>query len=792
MELKDNLIIIGPSYMKKNILKENNLKYNVKYIDEHELKEIYLYKYKDSILTYVDKKYNLIPEISSIILNNLYEIKLDENYETDKLNKLKEIKKDLYENNYIQENKNFKAYLKNKEILVIDTMYDKKIKKIIDELETCNNVKYIKEEVIKKDNIEIYEFKTLEEEVCFVASKIVELIKNGVDINNIKVNTLSSEYKTVAMKIFSFYNIPNQFKNNKLFHLYDVKLFLKQLEDNIEILEINNILDELDINDKIKDKLINIFNKYVDYKYYGEIKEEIIYELKNTSVTLNDYDNVVKEIDYKSYLPTASEHIFLMGLNQDKIPKIHKDDKYLSDKELKSIDSDTSLDLNKKENTVLTRFINETKNIYISYKLSSSFNEYAKANFIKELDNVKIISKTYEFNNNKINEINLASYLDNYIKYNEKHSDLGKLLYNYKNIEYANYSNNYTKISKDTIKKQLDNKLNLSFTNTNTFFRCKFRFLLDTIYKLSTFEETLSQKIGNLFHDALCIIYKEKKTYDEVIDEVINKYFSEPNNKDLFYIEKYKQALQKLLNILNMQLDKTEYENEYFEEWFSVEKKDDLEFKIVGKIDKILTLKDGINTYVIVIDYKTGSMHGDFNKVIHGLDMQLLYYLYLIKNTSKINNPKFTGMYLQSIMTEVLSSEKNKTYDDIVKENMKLFGYTIDDVNKLSLIDKDYDIGSYIQGIKVKNDGTFYAYSKVLKEETIDELIDIVDKNLNEVMTSIKDCSFEINPKKLGNTLVGCEYCTFKDICYMNNENIVELENYKNLEFLGGDNNDTN
>ena len=60
------------------------------------------------------------------------------------------------------------------------------------------------------------------------------------------------------------------------------------------------------------------------------------------------------------------------------------------------------------------------------------------------------------------------------------------------------------------------------------------------------------------------------------------------------------------------------------------------------------------------------------------------------------------------------------------------------------------------------------------------------------LIKSIKECSFEINPKKLGNTLVGCEYCGFKDICYMNNDNIVDLVSYKDLEFLRGDNDDTN
>ena len=48
---------------------------------------------------------------------------------------------------------------------------------------------------------------------------------------------------------------------------------------------------------------------------------------------------------------------------------------------------------------------------------------------------------------------------------------------------------------------------------------------------------------------------------------------------------------------------------------------------------------------------------------------------------------------------------------------------------------------------------------------------------------------FDINPKKIGNDNLGCEFCKFKDICFRTEKNIVDLKEYKNLEFLGGDDN---
>ena len=44
------------------------------------------------------------------------------------------------------------------------------------------------------------------------------------------------------------------------------------------------------------------------------------------------------------------------------------------------------------------------------------------------------------------------------------------------------------------------------------------------------------------------------------------------------------------------------------------------------------------------------------------------------------------------------------------------------------------------------------------------------------MIEALNNCEFDINPKKIKNKNIGCEYCSFKDICYVNNSNIVELE----------------
>ena len=58
---------------------------------------------------------------------------------------------------------------------------------------------------------------------------------------------------------------------------------------------------------------------------------------------------------------------------------------------------------------------------------------------------------------------------------------------------------------------------------------------------------------------------------------------------------------------------------------------------LVGRVDRIDTLDLDENTYIKVIDYKTGKKEFDLTEVYYGLQVQLLVYLdALIKNSKYI------------------------------------------------------------------------------------------------------------------------------------------------------------
>lgn len=765
-------IIIGPAYLRNKILKEYDNK--IKYIDEYDIQDKYLYTYKSDTILYISNKYNYSFEFSKIILSNLYDIELV-SYNNKKLDNLVKIKKDLIDNKYIVFNNNFKTYLKNKSIEVIHSNYSKRIKKVLKTLENFNTLKYIDLKSLN-NKINLYKYETLEDEVINISSRIVDLINSGVDINKIYINTLSNDYRNTMIRIFKYYGIPNNFKKNNLYSILKVSKLLKSIPDNTKILDINEILNNANLKENIKNKLIEIFNKYVDYETYSSIKDIVIYDAKNTFIKDNK-KNIIKEVDYKNTYLSDDEYIFILGVNDGVLPLVYKDNDYLLDKEKEILGIDTSNTLNKYEEEYFINYI-KSNNVYLSYKLKNKSTEYEKTSLL----DIDPIEEKYKYDNKKINQIILGISLDKYTKYKEKDDNLS-ILNNY-DVDYKKYDNTYKKIDIDIIRKQTNNKINISPSSSDIFYKCKFRYLLNNIYKLSEKENTISQDIGNLFHDVLYRYFKENGNLNKIIDEEIDELYIEKTNKDKFYINKYKESIIKLASIIEKQLSHSDFTGEYYEEWFSVEHKNDLNIRIIGKIDKVLTLKDKENTYVIVIDYKTGTPK-PLNYAVYGINMQLLYYIYLIYKSNKIKNPKFSGMFFQPILDDILSSKKNKTYEEIEEDERRLTGYSTSNLDILNHLDKYLD-KSYIRGLEITKDGKISGrYKNSLSEEKIEELLNIIEKNIFNAIDDINNSDFRINPKVLKGKNIGCEYCEFKDICYKKKKDEIELDENLMDNFLG-------
>lgn len=771
--IENNSILIIPNTIKNNTIKNINKKMlNIKIMTLKELIKKYTFDYNEKTIYYLMKKENIKYDIAKNYIENIYYIE-NKQYDNIKLNKLVKIKTYLEENNLLIYDNLFKNFIKNKKIYIYYNSINKYETKILNEIKKITNVEII-EQNYNNYTPEIHEFNNITEEITFVANKICKLLEQGIDINKIKLVNVKEDYTNEIKKIFKFFNIPININKKNIYGTKIIQDFINNIENDIEK-TLNYIKEKYDlknkINNKIYNKLIDILNEYTWCDNYIEIKELLINKLKNTKIE----EKLNNAIELTNLENITDEYTFILSFNQGIIPKIYKDEDYIDDYTLQTLNLDTSIEKNiiEKQNTI--KLIKNIKNCTITYKLKTPFSTFYPSSIIEEFE-TEIIKEhkpesiTYS---ETLDKINLTKKLDNLIKYNIKDELLETLYSNYE-IPYNTYNNKYTKINKNNLLNYINNKLLLSYSSMDNYYHCAFKYYINNILKLNPYEETFYTKIGTLFHYVLENSLKNNEDYKKYWDEHVNNL--ELSNKEKFFIDNLESTCKFTVETIKKQLeyislDKTKYEEKIF-----INKDKTTKITFMGIIDKLMYKEELDKTLVAVIDYKTGSTNIDLNKTIYGLSMQLPIYLYLAQN-SGLKNVKIAGFYLQNII--------NKENDE---NNLKLNGYSSSNKEILKQFDSSYEFSNLIKSMRTKSDGDFYSYSKTLNEIEINNLIKLVDQKIEEAADNILEANFDINPKKINGINIGCEYCTFKDICFKKESDTVYLKEQDYKEFLGEEN----
>lgn len=748
-------IVLIPNSIKKNIIKEVRNKYynyNIKFLSLEEFIEKYTFSYNNKTIYYLMREYNLNLSSAMVYIKNLYYI--DMNIHNKKMDTLINMKKFLDDNNLLIYDKYFKEYVKNKEIYIYG--YDYLNKYYLKVLEGLNYkvIDYIYNDYEVKN---IYEFNYIDEEVIFVIDKILELIRSNIKPENIKL-IISKEYEDVIDRLFKIYNIPINVKKRSIYSARSVKDFLNNLDD------INKGLDDIN-DDEIRNKVISVLNNYAFIDNKKETLELIINDLKNTY--FEDGNTSVKIARLDDYF-TDDNYVFLLGFNKENIPILYKDDEYFSDKEKEEMGYDSSNTLNINKKIEVIKKIKNIKNIIISYKLYDANNVYTKSDLFSDVNVVKDYKHLYT-NSDMMNKIFLAGMLDDLVKYDVMNDDINLLISNY-HIPYMEYDNSYHTIDKDKLYRYLDNKLLLSYTSLNNYYKCKFKYYLSNVLKINVIRDDFAILVGEVCHYILSCMDNDDFDIDILFDDYL-KTKREFSKREMFFLNSIKEEIVFIVNTIRKQMTYTTFDKSMKEKCVYVNKDRNIKVTFKGVIDKVLYKEEDDITYLVVIDYKTGNSSIDIKNMEYGLGMQLPIYLYL---SSKIGlkNVKVVGFYLQKLFNTSLDNSKD--YLEEKENKLKLDGYSINNENILSKFDTTYHDSKLIKSMKTTNNG-FYKYSKVLTGEEMDEMILLADNMIDNSIDGILDCDFDIDPKVINGSNESCSLCEYKDICYQREKDIVYI-----------------
>ena len=796
-------IIVCEKGLRNQILKELVGIKDYKFKSLSEFTEELTITIKKEGIIFISKKYNISPSITKDYfsylkyLNNIN--KKDKVIDNERINNLLNIYHDLKESNYIEDNNNA-FYYQNKNITFLG--YEESELTFICNILNNVNINY---EIIpnKKNNYikrEVYEFERLEDESRFVFNKIKRLLDENVDISKIKICNYTNDYDFCFKRLESYYQIPINFESKKnilstsiCHRLFDLLNTCDTINDCISILK-----KEYEMSLYYK-KIINIINAYNLKNYHPSdyvVKDIFKMEFSNLPFEKVTYENGIDLVNLYNYDFKEDEYVFYIGFNISTSPKIIIDKKYLSD-EIITNNSDllleTTVSQNRRNKNKNINFLNTKTNLTISYAKRSSMSSYLSSTLIDELDytiinplnstcsnlNAKgkrVITydtkyKQYLFGiNEKEDKLIFGEHLDDYRKFNEEKDEFFKRIYK---MDYLTYDNRYTGINKDLLEKHLPQCIKLSYSSLKYFYECKFKYYLDSILRVGSTEDQYYANIGKYAHEILEHSYdKDFNFEDSCNNAVYNVYGDNATYRELFFLSLLNKLLVEMISF-----------NELREKNNSLpkvltEKKDQISFydgKLIfkGTIDKtlynneLLLNDEEADSYICIIDYKSGKDSIDLKNIEYGFNAQLPLYIYLVKHgeifNSLFNKPKILGFYLQRINLET--------------RDFRLEGYSTNERSLLEVIDNQVGDKEYLKNIAFNNNGSFNAHSKIFTDEDMKRYIDTAEKLIIEGYKAIREGSFEINPKRQNGKILSCTYCQYNNVCYKRYENYVDLPN---------------
>ena len=594
-----------------------------------------------------------------------------------------------------------------------------------------------------------------------------------MNINNIKLANVKSDYEFIIRKTFKLFNIPINLPSFETIKSTSLVIKFKELYNsdiNETIEKLKEFINTKEENDIYK-SIISIVNNYLWSNDFLLVKDMVFNDIDNIKTPREKLKNAVEVIEFKKELVTDEDYVFLIGYNEGVIPVNYKDEDYLSDSIKEKLGLSTSFELNENAMNETKDNIRNIKNLIVTYSSHNLSSEiYISSSYEKDLFEEKELNISFN-ESNAYNKLKLVSEKDENSKFGTITDNLLKLSSHYKDMKYNSYDNKYKIIDKTKIKEFFKDGLTLSYTSINDYYMCSFRYYLNYILKVNKFEDTFEATVGSIFHKILSMCFDHDIDIIRTYETEIENSNYEFNESEKFFLSILKDELVLIIETIKNQLSYTQLTNSMYEKKIVIDVDKDLQIRFKGFVDKILYNEFNGKTVVAIIDYKTGNPNLNINNTIYGLEMQLPVYIYLIKN--EIKDVKIGGFYLQKILNNTTDKEKRL-------DSLKLQGYTNSDLDYIDKVDSSFNDSKVIKSLRTSSKG-FYYYSKMINDEEIDTLYNVVDSKIKEASMSILDSKFDINPKEMNNENIGCSFCKYKDICFMKPKDTIKLKEVKNI-----------
>lgn len=365
------------------------------------------------------------------------------------------------------------------------------------------------------------------------------------------------------------------------------------------------------------------------------------------------------------------------------------------------------------------------------------------------------------------------------------------------------YSNTGEQISKEKIKELYENdngNLSFSVSRLEKYAECPFSYFIQ--YGLKARDRKIYEfsapDLGTFMHEILDKFTSKVKEENiqwselnrekckQIVGNLVDLKLKEDSNSILnstkrykYFTDRFKRVITRSVSIITEQMRRGEFEvfkNEF--EFGSVDGGEPIKLDLhtgekiylTGRIDRIDTLNMDGNTYLRIIDYKSGNKKFDLTELYYGIQIQLLVYLdALLRNSEYIlNSGAVPGAILYfKIDDPIIKGNKELSNEEVqeqILEKLKMNGLLLKDAKLVKSMDNTMQTYSLIIPASFKKDGDFSSRSSVATEEQFNILREYVNMKMIELCSDMLSGQIKIEPIK-NNKKAYCDYCDYSAIC---------------------------
>ena len=634
------------------------------------------------------------------------------------------------------------------------------------------------------------------EEINMLRQRIVE------PISFLKRKVGKSDGESISKDIFSF------LQKNKIDE--NLKSFTQMLKSNEEI--------ELALEQA---RIWRIVTEVLDGLYYAIGAEAISIERyselfnlfvasKNIGVIPNGMDEVIIG-GADRIRASAPKVVFIMGANSGVFPAESSAGVLFNDFErCELINKGMQIISNLEYNSISENFIAyhavtlATDKLYFTYStMSGDSTGLTESEMVTEI--VKMFpqcNKREEYS--KIDKIESRNSAFSVMAAESvKGSILGETLKEYFNrndgenelLKVKRASNNEFTIKDDALATEFFGKnMYMSASRIEKFYKCPFEYFCEYGLKAKPKREAQidAALYGTLIHHIMEVFFFENsktaiiEMSEDVIKEkvltIINDYISTEmggyENKTQTFLRTVDMIKSTAFNVLQrlvIEFQHCEFTPVDFElsinhdgqiEPYEVKTSNGGTIKIIGSVDRVDTFKTEDNTFLRVVDYKTGGKEFSLGEVFYGLNMQMLIYLFAIWENGKEyygRNVTPAGvLYFQAKNEKVKSASIDKDSDEhdaliASLSALQMDGLVLDNMSVFNAMDNSFD-GALLPAKFDSKTGALKG--KVISIQALQKLKDRVNDSIRKMAEDLHSGHIPALPVK-----DGCTWCQYKDVC---------------------------